>query len=202
MQEKIPKIISLIFHPLLIPSYLFISVFNMNSYVSLLIPTTAKFLIFSLVFIATFLFPLLIILIMKRRGLIKSLQMESKEERVYPFLLTGIFFFLSYYMLKQIQISEVFHLFLLGITILVFLSLLINFFSKISIHMVGIGGMAGALTGISIRINLDLVLLISFTILLAGFIGFARLKLKSHQPIQIYTGYLLGFLFMAGIYIL
>ena len=202
MQEKIPKLISLIFHPLLIPSYLFISVFNMNSYVSLLIPTTAKFLIFSLVFIATFLFPLLIILIMKRRGLIKSLQMESKEERVYPFLLTGIFFFLSYYMLKQIQISEVFHLFLLGITILVFLSLLINFFSKISIHMVGIGGMAGALTGISIRINLDLVLLISFTILLAGFIGFARLKLKSHQPIQIYTGYLLGFLFMAGIYIL
>ncbi|MCD4683092.1 MAG: hypothetical protein K8R86_07395 [Bacteroidales bacterium] len=139
---------------------------------------------------------------MKRRGLIKSLQMESKEERVYPFLLTGIFFFLSYYMLKQIQISEVFHLFLLGITILVFLSLLINFFSKISIHMVGIGGMAGALTGISIRINLDLVLLISFTILLAGFIGFARLKLKSHQPIQIYTGYLLGFLFMAGIYLL
>jgi len=202
MQEKIPKLISLIFHPLLIPSYLFISVFNMNSYVSLLIPTTAKFLIFSLVFIATFLFPLLIILIMKRRGLIKSLQMESKEERVYPFLLTGIFFFLSYYMLKQIQISEVFHLFLLGITILVFLSLLINFFSKISIHMVGIGGMAGALTGISIRINLDLVLLISFTILLAGFIGFARLKLKSHQPIQIYTGYLLGFLFMAGIYLL
>jgi len=202
MQEKIPKIISLIFHPLLIPSYLFISVFNMNSYVSLLIPTTAKFLIFSLVFITTFLFPLLIILIMKRRGLIKSLQMESKEERVYPFLLTGIFFFLSYYMLKQIQISEVFHLFLLGITILVFLSLLINFFSKISIHMVGIGGMAGALTGISIRINLDLVLLISFTILLAGFIGFARLKLKSHQPIQIYTGYLLGFLFMAGIYLL
>lgn len=202
MQEKIPKIISLIFHPLLIPSYLFISVFNMNSYVSLLIPTTAKFLIFSLVFIATFLFPLLIILIMKRRGLIKSLQMESKEERVYPFLLTGIFFFLSYYMLKQIQISEVFHLFLLGITILVFLSLLINFFSKISIHMVGIGGIAGALTGISIRINLDLVLLISFTILLAGFIGFARLKLKSHQPIQIYTGYLLGFLFMAGIYLL
>lgn len=202
MQEKIPKIISLIFHPLLIPSYLFISVFNMNSYVSLLIPTTAKFLIFFLVFITTFLFPLLIILIMKRRGLIKSLQMESKEERVYPFLLTGIFFFLSYYMLKQIQISEVFHLFLLGITILVFLSLLINFFSKISIHMVGIGGMAGALTGISIRINLDLVLLISFTILLAGFIGFARLKLKSHQPIQIYTGYLLGFLFMAGIYLL
>ena len=121
MQEKIPKIISLIFHPLLIPSYLFISVFNMNSYVSLLIPTTAKFLIFSLVFIATFLFPLLIILIMKRRGLIKSLQMESKEERVYPFLLTGIFFFLSYYMLKQIQISEVFHLFLLALIFFLFI---------------------------------------------------------------------------------
>ncbi len=202
MQEKISKIISVVFHPLLIPSYLFIFVFNMNSYVALLIPTTAKFLIFSLVFITTFLFPSLLILIMKRRGLIKSLQMESKEERVYPFLLTGIFFFLSYYMLKQIQISEVYHLFLLGITILVFLSLLINFFSKISIHMVGIGGMAGALTGISIRVNLDFVLLISFVILLAGFIGYARLKLKSHQPIQIYTGYLLGFLFMAGIYIL
>jgi len=67
--------------------------------------------------------------------------------------------------------------------------------------MVGIGGIAGALTGISFRLNVDFVLLISALILLAGLIGYARLKLMSHRPIQIYTGYILGFMFMVGIYL-
>ena len=202
MQKKFSQIISILFHPLLIPSYFFLIVYNLKSYVSLLIPVQAKTLIFSLVFITTFLFPLLIILIMKRRGVINSLQMELKEERVYPFIVTIIFYFLAYYTLKKVQISEVYHLFLIGSTILVVFSLLINFISKISIHMVGIGGLTGALTGISIRVNLEVVVLISVFLLLAGIIGYARLNLAAHRPIQIYVGFLFGFLFMIGIYLI
>lgn len=202
MQKKFSQIISIILHPLLIPSYFFVIVFSLKSYVSLLIPMQAKALILSLVFITTFLFPLLLILIMKRRGVINSLQMEQKEERVYPFIVTIVFYFLAYYTLKKVQISEVYHLFLIGSTIMVVFSLLINFISKISIHMVGIGGLAGALIGISIRVNLDIVVLISVFLLLAGIIGFARLSLAAHKPIQIYTGFLLGFLVMMGIYLI
>lgn len=202
MQKKFSQIISIILHPLLIPSYFFVIVFSLKSYVSLLIPMQAKALILSLVFITTFLFPLLLILIMKRRGVINSLQMEQKEERVYPFIVTIVFYFLAYYTLKKVQISEVYHLFLIGSTIMVVFSLLINFISKISIHMVGIGGLAGALIGISIRVNLDIVVLISVFLLLAGIIGFARLSLAAHKPIQIYSGFLFGFLVMMGIYLI
>lgn len=202
MQKKFSQIISIILHPLLIPSYFFVIVFSLKSYVSLLIPMQAKALILSLVFITTFLFPLLLILIMKRRGVINSLQMEQKEERVYPFIVTIVFYFLAYYTLKKVQISEVYHLFLIGSTIMVVFSLLINFISKISIHMVGIGGLAGALIGISIRVNLDIVVLISVFLLLAGIIGFARLSLAAHKPIQIYAGFLFGFLVMMGIYLI
>jgi hypothetical protein len=139
---------------------------------------------------------------MKRRGVISSLQMELKEERVYPFIVTIVFFFLAYYTLRDVQISEVYRLFLMGSTIMVVISLLINFISKISIHMVGIGGLTGSLTGISIRLNLDIVLLISVFILIAGIIGYARLNLAAHKPFQIYLGFVFGFLFMTGLYLI
>jgi hypothetical protein len=202
MQKRFSKIISILFHPLLIPSYFFLIVYSLKSYVSISIPVQAKVLIFSLVFITTFIFPLLLILIMKRRGVINSLQMGLKEERVYPLVVTIIFYSLAYYTLRKVQISEVYHIFLMGSTILVVFSLLINFISKISIHMVGIGGLAGALTGISIRVNLDIVVLISIFLFIAGIIGYSRLNLSAHKPIQVYTGFLFGFLFMTGMYLI
>ncbi len=201
MEEKIAKIISVVFHPLLIPTFTTLILFNINSYISLLIPYGAKLLILGMIFITTFLFPLLFIFIMKRRGIIKTLQIETREERVYPFAITAIFYFISYNMVRQLQISEIYHLFLLGSTILIVITLLINFYSKISIHMIGIGGLLGFLIGLSLRINTDVTGLIFLVILIAGIIGFARLKLSAHKPIQIYTGFIFGVIIMLIIFL-
>ncbi|OQX80054.1 MAG: hypothetical protein B6D61_02560 [Bacteroidetes bacterium 4484_249] len=200
MEEKIAKIISVIFHPLLIPTFTTLILFNINSYISLLIPYEAKLLILAMIFITTFLFPLLFIFIMKRRGIIKSLQIETREERVYPFAITAIFYFISYQMVRQLQISEIYYLFLLGSTFLIVVALLINFYSKISIHMIGIGGLLGFLIGLSIRINTDVIILIFIVTLIAGFIGFARLKLSAHKPIQVYSGFIVGAIIMLIIF--
>ena len=64
-----------------------------------------------------------------------KMKMELKEERVYPFIVTIVFYFLAYYTLKKVQISEVYHLFLIGSTIMVFFSLLINFITKNPINL-------------------------------------------------------------------
>ena len=202
MQEKIAKIISFVFHPMLIPSYTILILFNINNYISLLIPFSAKLLILGMVFITTFLFPLLFIFIMKRKGIVKTLQMETREERVYPFAVTAIFYFLSYYMLKQLHISDIYYLFLLGATLLIIIALLITFYWKISVHMIGIGGMLGALIGISFRINVDFVILIALTVLCSGIVAFARLKLNAHKPLQIYTGFLSGVIIMLLVFLI
>ena len=90
MEEKIAKIISVVFHPMLIPSYTILILFNINNYISLLIPFSAKLLILGMVFITTFLFPILFIFIMKRKEIVKTLQKETREEREYLFAVTAI----------------------------------------------------------------------------------------------------------------
>jgi len=196
MQDKLAKTISILFHPLLIPSYFTLLIFNLNNHISLLIPAGAKFVIFSLIFITTFIFPTIFILIIKRKGLIKSLQMESREERIYPYAIAAIFNFSAFYMIKQIQIPEEYYLLLLGSGALILICLVINFNTKISAHMVGAGGLTGALIGISMRLNIDLVVLIVLAIICSGLIGFARLKLNAHKPFQIYLGFICGMIVM------
>jgi membrane-associated phospholipid phosphatase len=39
-------------------------------------------------------------------------------------------------------------------------------------------------------------------VLLSGFVGFARLKLKAHEPMQIYAGYLIGFAVMLTVFLI
>jgi hypothetical protein len=58
--------------------------------------------------------------------------------------------------------------------------------------MLGIGGVIGAIIGISQRFQFDHSLLLIALILFAGAIGYARLKTNSHNYRQIYAGFILG----------
>ena len=62
--------------------------------------------------------------------------------------------------------------------------------------MIGIGGMTGALIGISLSLHVDLQALILLFVFLSGLAGYARLKLKAHTQTQIYSGFVCGLLVM------
>lgn len=196
MEDKIARFLSVLFHPLLLPSYFLLLIFSLKFYISIIIPIEAKLMILALVFVVTCVFPAVFMLIIKNKGLIKSIQMETKEERNYPYIITAIFNFSAYYMIRQIQIPEVYYLFFLGSAVLILVSMVINLFTKISIHMIGSGGITGAIAGISLRLNINLVLFIALAIIISGLVGFARLKLKAHNSIQIYAGFLSGLVIM------
>ena len=84
----------------------------------------------------------------------------------------------------------------------IYVALIITFFWKISMHMIGIGGLAGAMMALSFRFGLDLWLLFSVIILASGLLGVARLQLKAHSPSQVYVGFVLGFLIVfSGIFL-
>ncbi len=192
MQTKIAKIISFLFHPLLMPTYAFIILFNIKAYFSLVIPYNGKLRIVLLVFIVTFIFPSMVILFFRSRNLIKSLYQLTRQERKFPYITTIIFYVFAYYLLKNVQISPIFHYFIFGAIVISILALLINFFWKISIHMISIGGLVGMLLGLSFTGIIGEPIFLILSILMAGFIGFARLQLKAHTPAQVYSGFLLG----------
>ena len=118
--------------------------------------------------------------------------METRQERKIPYLASAIFYFTESYFLMNADVPVLVKALMFGATLLVVSVLLINFFWKISAHMVGIGGLCGMMLAVSYRlqINLHIVLLLLF--LIAGLVAFSRLKLSAHNPAQVYIGFLLG----------
>ena len=201
MEHKIAKIISVVFHPLLIPTYALLVLINTNTHFTFVLPVNLRYITVLFVFLLSFVMPSLIIFILLKTGRINSLEMKTTQERTLPLFIVALFFYLTYYLLKQSPHFMIFNIFMLGATLLVIFSLLINYATKISIHMVALGGMFGTFTGLSLTLHNNFSVLLSLIILVAGITGFARLKLGSHTQAQVYSGFALGTLVMMGLFL-
>ena len=154
-----------------------------------------------LIFISTFLFPVLSILIMKHYKVISSLKMRRRKERTLPFSLISLFYWLSTYLFWNNKIfdSEIIMMFG-GVSLLIVLLTLINTVWKISIHSAGMGGALGILWLLNQQDpyqKLYPVILVS--ILVCGAVMTARLYLNCHTPRQVYAGTVLGFTVCYGL---
>ena len=186
------KIISTVFHPLIMPIFGLLIMFNTSSYINYTIPLDLKKAILVLVGVSTFIIPLLISILLLNRKVINSLEMETQRERNIPYTITIIFFIFTLYILQKASIPPIVYNFLIGSTVSVMLAFIINLKWKISAHMIGIGGLTGALICITLLMEINLVTFIGFGIIAAGLIGSSRLLLKAHTPLQIYVGFAIG----------
>ncbi len=91
---------------------------------------------------------------------------------------------------------------MLAVFISVILASLINIRWKISLHMIGIGGLLGLLSALAYLYGLHINWILMTTILLAGIIGTARLYLNEHNPSQVYSGFMMGYVLNFGIIVL
>ena len=199
MEVRIAKVISVLFHPLLIPTYIFVLLLTLNAHFALILPLKAKGILLGVIFISTCIFPLLMAVLFKYTGKIMSLEMESRQERILTLAVSGVFYYFTWWMLRQMHLAPVFQLFMIGTFYALAFTLLISLFWKISLHMVAAGGATGALIGLSLLLIQPIQAIIMIAIALSGIIGFARLKLESHNPAQIYMGWIMGLLVMLSV---
>ena len=160
-----------------------------------------KWRITFIVFIFSFLFPVINIYILYKLKRIPAITLSGQKDRTFPYIITALFYFGLFYLMYDISIWSVIKLSVLisGVTIL--LTAFINLKYKISAHMVGIGGLLGALISISFIIRFDMTLFYIPVILCAGLIGFSRLTLNEHNPPQVYAGFLLGLITQTGLFL-
>ena len=192
MEVKFSKFVSFLFQPLLMPTLGFIILLQMPVYFAVVIPASAKWMLMGIVFFTTFVLPAAFIFFMIRRGMIGSLYIDSREERTVPYIITIVFFILTYYLLKRLQLSHIYAFFMLNAILRVISVLLINMFWKISSHMAAIGALTGMTIGLSHFLGILFLGLILAALVLSGIVGFARLKLDAHTPAQVYGGFFLG----------
>ena len=192
MESRIAKVISVLFHPLVMPTYIFVLLLTLNAHFALILPLKAKGLLLGMIFISTCILPLLMIILFKHIGKVMSTEIEGRQERILALIISGVFYYLSWRMLRQMHFSPIFQLFMIGTFYALVFTLLINLFWKISFYMVAAGSAAGMLIGLSLLLNQPVQIIIVVTIVISGIIGFARLKLESHDPAQIYLGWIVG----------
>jgi hypothetical protein len=199
--EILAKVISYLFHPLLLPSFGLLLIFNQEE-TSLWFPSLDfKLFIHSLTLLATFFLPLLAAITLFKLNMVQSLEMITKEERKIPYLLSAIFFSTESYLLMRWDMPDLLQKMMLGATLLILLSLIINNFWMISAHMVGIGGICGLMIAVSFRLQINMHFMLAVLFLIAGLVGYARLKLSAHSSSQVYAGFLLG-VFVQTIFLL
>lgn len=201
MNKLAAKIISIALHPIAMPSFLMLALFNSGTLVSFY-PASVKLRIFLLIFVYTFALPLLMLPIFLRQRLVKTIHMFNHTERIIPFLFAFLFYAFSVYTLMGIQGLWVVKMFMLASSIAVFITLAVSFFWKISAHMVGMGGASGFLLVLNLRLGADILEFMILALLLSGVVGTARLSLDEHSPSQIYTGYFVGLASMVTIFLL
>ena len=192
--KTISQAVSWIFHPLFIASYgaafyLFAlpSEFERPDFRQSLI-------ILAMTVIGTALLPATTTLLLARLGKISSLKMDQQRERNWPLLLTAIIYFLCFNLFNRRGVPPFIQLMILGATASMILGLGINLKTKISLHMIGIGGWCAGLLSLALAGETIAPLVLSLSFLGAGMLGTARLYLDAHTPGQVLAGFLLGFI--------
>ena len=190
------RLVSAVFHPLLLPSVSIFILFAIPSYVSFSVSSQAQRLILIIVFINTCVAPVLSILFLKKIGVINSVLLDERADRYYPVLVSILFYLFTYYLFMQANLPSLLSYFILGATILVLIGFVVTFYWKISMHMLSIGGFTGFLIAVSLLLKYDIPGLIISTILVSGLLGVARIKVNAHNPPQVYAGYITGVVVM------
>ena len=191
---KFAQFISVLAHPLFMPSYAFSLLMYTNPYINMMISDSTKNIVIIILSLFTILLPILTAVILKQLRVIDNVYMKTTKERKWPFVFTLVWYYMAFQLLTKLYIPQSFLLLMLGAICAIGLSLIITLKWKVSIHMLGIGGLIGAIIGISHRFQFDYSNLIMLLLVFAGLIGFARLKTHSHNYRQVYIGFLLGFL--------
>ncbi len=162
--------------------------------------SSQKLYILGFIFLTTFLLPFFVALLLRSKGQIDSLEMRSRNERKLPLLITAFIYTALFFMIAGMAGFYKIRTFILATTIVLILAGFITNYFKISIHMLGIGGVVGLVAFMSTYSLFNLTPLLIGSIVFSGLVGMARLQLKAHTPIQVYTGFGFGFVvvFLVG----
>lgn len=187
------KIISLVFQPLFMPTFGMMLLMNMDVFSNL--PLIWRWIAVGGTFIFTAVLPAVPILLMLRRGEVQDLFISKREERTMPYLFSFMaYVFWALFMWRTMHFPIFIVSMGIGSAVSIFIIVLINLQWKISAHMAGIGGLAGAVFGVCYRVAINPLWFLTIILAISALVALSRIGLKAHTPGQTLAGFVVGFL--------
>lgn len=201
MIKQLARAISIIFHPVLMPTLGIFVIFSSSYYLSMM-PQNGRDVTYLIVFVSTFLLPVIMMSLFLLRKVIKSLEMTKTQERFVPFLVTAIFYFFSFFTLYRLKAPGFIVSYIFGAFAIVFLISIITVKWKISAHAAGLGGIIGMILALADLYHAHTPYFFIQAVVATGLVASARLYIGAHTIKQVAAGFGLGFAVMlATIYV-
>lgn len=191
---RIPaKIISYVFHPLFIPTYIFIFLmFQFPTEFSGITLWKLKMRFFGLFWFTAF-FPAFIVFLLWRLKFSESIYLRTQKDRIIPFFVTMFFYWWMYYLSRNFTDQPiVLKFFYFGIFISTSFGVIINNYIKISLHAMAMGAASAAMVLFAFYYHIQITSAISITFLLTGIVCSSRLIASDHTNAEIYIGLFVG----------
>ena len=183
-------LISYIFHPLFVPLVGTVSYFLVTPKYTPLEVQSGNILP---VFILTIIIPIISFFILKNLGVVNSIFLMSKKERIFPLIISlALLLMILIKVIPNNYTPELYFFFvgLVGATAASLLLIFLNF--KDSLHMVGTGSILMYLINLSIHFEINIILAISCFTIITGLVATARLYLDAHSKAEVLIGLLIG----------
>lgn len=192
MVKGFARLISAVFHPLLMTTYLFLLLTYFLPVI--LQPIKPSLWIILLIFITTFALPAINFLLLRLTGSIKDLHMPNRSQRILPFIfISAIYVFVTVMFYLKFPVPNLLRLMMI-ISVMVLFSTIVTFFYKLSVHSLSLWGTVGMMLPLNKVSELNGFLLPTvIVILIAGLVMSSRLALNAHTPREIMVGSVAGF---------
>lgn len=191
--KSIHKTISLVFQPLLMPTYAMCLLMNMD--VFLLLSLRWRMIAIVGTFVFTGILPAVPIWLMIKRGEVHDLFISKREERTLPYLFSLMaYVFWALFLWRTLQFPVFIVAMGMGSAISILIIVLINLRWKISAHGAGVGGLTGSVFGVCYRTGINPVWFFTIVLIISAVVAFSRLELKAHTPGQVLAGFTVGFI--------
>jgi hypothetical protein len=196
--DILAKVISVIFHPLFMPLYGMIIIFTAPT-LFWYIPFKVKKILLFVVATNNVLIPVSLMPFFRYRNIISSWAIETRKERRIPLLAVSFFYSITSFILFRLQIPLFIKSFIFATAVLAITVSVVNFWWKISLHSVGAGALAGLVIVLSLNMMVPLTWFLIPVLLISGLILSSRLRLNTHNPPEVYIGFITGII---GMYLL
>ena len=191
IDDRLAQIISGVFHPLLMPFYGLLIIFNAPALYGYL-PLQVKRIMFFIILVENILIPVMLITYLKFRNIITTWTMDSRKERIMPLIMTSFFYVFTVYLTYRFHIPFFIKSFIICLAVLAVALTIISFWYKISIHATAAGALTALVLVLSLRMQAPLAWLMIIVILASGLVMSSRLWLGSHTAGEVWSGFLLG----------
>ena len=189
---KVHKFISTILHPTVLPTAV---AFLYFIFVTQQFGKRLQLIILGLIFILTYIVPILLLFFLKNFGFIKDFQVSTiKERRVPVIFMILILYFLGNTIIQIPMIRNLCILFYGTSLSLICIYILFSAKLKSSLHLVSMGNMLGFFLIMTNINNLSILFIIIPLIFLSWVLASSRLYLKAHTPVELLIGFFLGFI--------